>query len=82
MLLNKYGYDIKTIAELSEREIDDVNTLIISEENKLYKIKNDVKIKNKLVLSTGYALLDLLLVLSVLATLSMVGIIIFSSMWG
>lgn len=78
----KYGYDINTIAELSEREIIDVNNIIIREENKLYKIKHDVKIKNKLVLSTGYALLDLLLVLSVLATISMVGIIIFSSMWG
>ena len=78
----KYGYDIKTIAELSDKEIDDVNNTIICEENKLYKIKHDVKIKNKLVLSTGYALLDLLLVLSVIATLSMVGIIMFSTFWG
>ena len=78
----KYGYDIKTIADLSEKDIDDVNNLILREENKLYKLTNSVKTKQRIVLTTGSALLDLLIILSVVATELMIGVIIFSMLWG
>lgn len=78
----KYGYDIKTIAELSDNEINDVNTIIIKEENKDMVIKNDIKIKQKLVLTTGNVLIDILIILSIIATELMVGIIAFSAFWG
>ena len=78
----KYGYDIKTIAELSDSEISEVNTIIIKEENKEEYNKNDKKIKHKLVLTSGSALLDILIMLSVIATEVMVGIIALSAIWG
>lgn len=78
----KYGYDIKTIAELSEKDINEVNNIIIREENQLYKMTNNVKMKQKLVLTTGYALLDLLIILSIIATELMIGVIVFSTLWG
>lgn len=78
----KYGYDIKTIAELSDSEINDVNTIIIKEENKEEIVRTNPKIKNRLVLTTGNVLIDILIILSIVATELMLGIIAFSAFWG
>lgn len=74
----KYGFDIKTIAELSDKEIDEINTVIFREENKELLKANNIKQKEKLVFSTGYVMLDILLVLSSLSTIAMMGIIVYS----
>ena len=74
----KYGFDIKTIAELSDKEIDEINTAIFREENKELLKANNIKQKEKLVFSTGYVMLDILLVLSSLSTIAMMGIILYS----
>lgn len=78
----KYGYDIKTIASLTEQEINEVNNVIIKEENKDNYFKNDTRARRRLVLSTGSTIIDLLVILSVIATELMVGFIVFSSLWG
>ena len=78
----KYGYDIKTIAELTDSEINDVNTIIIKEENKDLYNKKDKKIRHKIVLSTGHVMLDILIILSIIATELMLGIVAFSYFWG
>ena len=78
----KYGYDIKTIASLTEQEINEVNNIIIKEENKDNYLKNDTKARRRLVLSTGSTIIDLLVILSIIATELMVGFIVFSSLWG
>ena len=78
----KYGYDIKTIACLTEKEIDEVNNAIINEENKINEIENSIKHRKRLVLTTGFTILDVLIVLSVVTTELMVGLIVFSALWG
>lgn len=74
----KYGFDIKTIAELSDKEIDEINAAIFREENKELVKANSFKQKEKLAFSTGYVMLDILLVLSSLSTIAMMGIIVYS----
>ena len=74
----KYGFDIKTIAELSDKEIDEINAAIFREENKELIKANEFKQKEKLAFSTGYVMLDILLVLSSLSTIAMIGIIVYS----
>ena len=78
----KYGYDIKTIAELSDKEIDEINNLIIREENKVEIKDNDVKIKHRLALSTGHILLDILILFSIISTIAMLAIVTFSVIGG
>ena len=77
-IYNRYGFDIKIIAELSDKEIDEINAAILREENKdLIKYSNFEK-KEKLAFSTGYVMLDILLVLSSISTIAMTGIILYS----
>jgi len=78
----KYGYDIKTIAELSSKEIDEINEIIINEENKVEIINNNVKIQRRLALSTGYVLLDILILFSVIVTSIMLVVVAISAFWG
>ena len=78
----KYGYDIKTIACLTEKEIEEVNNAILKEENKNNVIQNSIKLRNRLVLTTGSVLLDVLIFLSIICTELMIGLIVFSSLWG
>ena len=74
----RYGFDIKTIAELSDKEIDEINAVILREENKEILKQNKIETKQKLAFSTGYVMLDILLVLSSLSTIAMMGIILYS----
>jgi hypothetical protein len=78
----KYGYDIKTIAELTDNEIDEVNTIIIKEENKDYGKKEYKKLSARFALSTGSIMVDILLILSILSTSFMIGLVLFSTIWG
>jgi len=78
----KYGYDIKTIAELNDSEINEINTLIIKEENKDYLKDTNKKVKHRIILTTGSIMVDILIILSVVVTEIMVGIVAFSSIWG
>ena len=77
-IYHKYGFDIKTVAELSDKDIDSINAAIFKEENKDLINNSRFNTKEKFVLSTGYVILDILLVLSSLSTIAMVGIIIYS----
>ena len=78
----KYGYDIKTIAELSSKEIDEINNIIVKEENKVEIKSNDVKIKSRLVLTTGHVLLDILIVFSMIATAIMLAVVSYGVFGG
>lgn len=82
-IYNKYGYDIRTIASLSEEEIININNIISIEENRelLKKKKNRfLNFKHNIVLTSGSGFVDKLMLLSIIATELMIGIIIMSIM--
>lgn len=81
---NKYGYDIRTIASLSEEEINKINQVINIEENRTYiqKDKKRVFKRNSIVLTTGNGFVDKLMLLSIIATELMIGMIIASILGG
>lgn len=83
-LYNKYGYNIKTIASLSEEEIERVNHVIIIEENrvKLTPSKKSVFKRGKIVLTTGNGFVDKLMLLSIVATELMIGFIVMCILGG
>ena len=63
-------------------EIDEVNTIIIKEENKDYDKKEFKKLSARFALSTGSIMVDILLILSILSTSFMIGLVLFSTIWG
>ncbi len=82
-IYSKYGYDIRTIASLSENDIKNVNDAIIREENRTFiDNKHLTKKRNKVLLTTGSVFVDSLLIISMVATEIMIGFIIFASLWG
>lgn len=83
-LYTKYGYNIKTIASLSENEVEKINRLIIIEENRpnLEKTRKSIFRREKIVLTSGNGFVDKLMLLSIIATELMIGIVIASIMGG
>ncbi len=83
-LYTKYGYNIKTIASLSEDEIEKVNHIITIEENRinLEQKKPTVFKRGKIILTTGNGFVDKLLLLSIIATELMIGMVIMSVIGG
>lgn len=83
-LYTKYGYNIKTIASLSEEEIENVNHIITIEENRLNleEPKKSAFKRGKIVLSTGNGFVDKLMLLSIIATELMIGMVIMSIIGG
>lgn len=83
-LYTKYGYNIKTIASLSEDEIEKVNHIITIEENRinLEQKKPTVFKRGKIILTTGNGFVDKLLLLSIIATELMIGMVIMSVVGG
>ena len=79
---SKYGYDIKTIAELSEDEINQVNSIIVKEESKDYLYDRKLPKDRRIILTTGYVYIDILILASIIATEIMVGFIAVSAIWG
>lgn len=77
-LYHKYGFDIKTVAELPDKDIDEINAAIFREENKELLNTTKFKQREKFAFSTGYVMLDILIVLSSLSTIAMMGIILYS----
>ena len=80
----KYGYDINSIAVLTEDEIKKINETIVEE---MIRKNNDskktfFKKKNKIVFSCGNGFVDKLMLLSIVATELMIGIIIATSIGG
>lgn len=83
-LYSKYGYNIKTIASLSEDEIEKVNHIITIEENRISitpEKKNAFK-RGKIVLTTGNGFVDKLMLLSIVATELMIGFVIMCILGG
>lgn len=84
-IYSKYGYNITTIASLSEEEIENVNHIIIVEENRVISTpekKNIFRKSNKIVLTTGNGFVDKLMLLSIIATELMIGMVIMSVLGG
>lgn len=84
-LYNKYGYNIATIASLSEEEIENINHTITIEENREIKVPEKINIfqrGNRIVFSTGNGFVDKLMLLSIIATELMIGMVIMSIMGG
>lgn len=77
---SKCGYDIKTVALLSSEEIDEINTRILEEENRVvdYGKKKIFERREKLVLTTGNGFVDKLMLLSIITTEIMIGLVIAS----
>ena len=83
-LYSKYGYNIKTIASLSEEEIEKINHVITIEENRI-NIEPEHKTifkRGKIVFTTGNGFVDKLMLLSIIATELMIGVIIASIIGG
>ncbi len=79
----KYGYDIRTIASLTEEEINKVNSLIQIEENRKFMQSKKTSIFRKnIILTTGNGFVDKLMLLSIAATELMIGMIIISILGG
>ncbi len=81
---SKFGYDIKTIALLSEEEIRTINQRITEEEDRFFEVeeKKKGKKRNKIILTTGNGFVDKLMILSIVATEIMIGVIILSILGG
>lgn len=77
-LYSKYGYSIKTIASLSEEEIEKINHIITIEENRtnLVQEKKNVFKRGQIVFTTGNGFVDKLMLLSIVATELMIGFVI------
>lgn len=79
----KFGYDIRTVASLSEKEIKDVNKTIMDEENRFNEAnKPSLFARCNLSFSTGNGFVDKLLILAIASTELMVGAIILASLIG
>lgn len=75
----KYGYDIRTIATLSNDAIKNINKSIKIEQNREYQ-EYDRKTKRRrphIILTSGSGFVDKLLLLSIIATELMVGFVTF-----
>lgn len=81
---HKYGYDIRTIASLSEKEINEVNSIILKEEERVFEAKEKLNFfqRNRIVLTTGNGYIDKLLLLSIIATELMIGVVVTASIFG
>lgn len=80
----KFGFDIRTVATLSEEEINKINATIWNEENRIYEpLTHKVfKRKKKIVLTTGNGFVDKLMIVSIVATEIMIGIVIATIIGG
>ena len=81
---SKYGYDIKSIAQLSDEEIQKVNKIIVDEmirEETIDKVKQN-KRNHKIVLTCGNGFVDKLMLASIIATEIMIGIVFITSIGG
>lgn len=84
-IYSKYGYNINTIASLSEDEINKVNELIIAEENHKILPKEKISIfkrSQRIVITTGNGFVDKLMLLSIIATELMIGMVVLSALGG
>lgn len=82
-IYKKFGYDIRTIASLSEEEIKNVNKVILEEENRLNPADRPSLFQRfNLVFSSGSGFVDKLLIISIAATELMIGAIILASLYG
>lgn len=84
-LYSKYGYNITTIASLSEEEIERVNHTIMIEENRVTSIPEKINLfqrGNRIVFTTGNGFVDKLMLLSIIATELMIGMVIMSILGG
>lgn len=81
---SKYGYDIRSIAVLSEDEIKKVNKTIVEEmiRKTTDSKKTFFKKRNKIILTCGNGFVDKLMLLSIVATEIMIGIVIATSIGG
>ncbi len=81
---SKFGYDIKTVALLSEEEINTINQRIEEEEERFFEIENKKKgnKRSKIILTTGNGFVDKLMILSIVATEIMIGLVILSILGG
>lgn len=80
----KYGYDIRTIACLSEEEINEINKQISVEESRIFEKSTSkfFKKRNPILLTSGNGFVDKLMLLSIIATEIMVGLVIISIIGG
>lgn len=81
---SKYGYDIKSVAQLSDEEIKKINSIIVDEiiREGTFSKKTRKKIKNKMILTCGNGFVDKLMLASIVATEIMIGIIVLTSIGG
>lgn len=79
-----YGYDIRSIAMLSEEEIKNINKTIVDEmiRKSTKDNKTIFKKKNRIILTCGNGFVDKLMLLSIIATELMVGIVIATIIGG
>lgn len=80
----KFGYDLKYVATLSEEEIDSINKKIIEEiiRQDATNIETTVKTRRQIVFSCGNGFVDKLLLTSIMATEIMIGIVIMVTIGG
>ncbi len=77
----KYGYDIRQIAKLSEDKINNINNKILSEENKVVEVKKRIPLF-KMKLTTGNGFVNALVLASIICTELMIGFIVFAILGG
>lgn len=77
----KYGYDIRQIAKLSETKINNINEQIMSEENKSLDIKKRIPLF-KMKFSCGNGFVNALFLASIICTELMIGFVIFAFLGG
>lgn len=81
----KYGFDIETIASMTEDEINNINYKITVEEKREKEPKqkfNILKKRNKILLTSGNGFVDKLMLFSIVATEIMIGVIIATHIGG
>lgn len=80
----KFGFDIRTVAVLTENEINNINDKILHEENHSLEVNNKgiFKRHQRILLTTGNGFVDKLMILSIMMTEIMVGLIIASIIGG
>ena len=77
----KYGYDIRQIAKLSEEKINNINAQIMDEENKDKTIKKHVPLF-RMKLSCGNGFVNALFLASIICTELMIGFIVLACLGG
>lgn len=77
----KYGYDIRQIAKLSEEKINSINEQIMQEENKDKTVKKKVSLL-KMKLSCGNGFINTLILASIICTELMIGFIVLACLGG